>query len=88
MTPEQIAELLTLSQVLRELRHSEPWKALVNQLKTVEALLTEQLIQAPMEDHDTLRGEIQGIRRAINYPDNVIRAADQVRQAPGEPAAQ
>lgn len=88
MSPEQVAELLTLAQVLRELRHSEPWKVLAGQLKQVEALLTEQLVQAPIEDHDTLRGEIQGIRRALNYSDNVIRAADQIRQAPGDPAAQ
>ena len=88
MSPEQIAELLALAQVLRELRHSEGWKVLAGQLKQVEALLTEQLIQAPVEDHDTLRGEIQGIRRALNYPDNVIRAADQVRQGPGETTGQ
>lgn len=81
MTPEQIAELLQLASVLREGHRSPFWQVLTQQIQAVEASLTEQLVQATPEDHDLLRGEILGIRRVLSFPANVIRTADQIRDA-------
>ena len=81
MTPEQEAQLLSHAHMMRELRASQPWQALVGLLKVVESQLTEQLIQAPPNDvtRDTLRGEIFGIRRSLGYPDMVIQVAESIR---------
>ena len=84
MTPEQEAQLLSQAHMMRSLRSSQAWGVFVQELKAVEAQLTEQLIQASHNDvtGESLRGEILGIRRVLNYPDQVIRTADQLLEVP------
>ena len=80
MAPEVSLALLSLAPMMQALRESEPWLALVKHLREDEAQLVEQLLNAPAADHDVLRGSIAGLRRALDYPERIIRTAEILRQ--------
>ncbi len=60
---------------LKDLTRTEGWDCYKNHAEGIERQIIEELVRAPKEEHDYLKGYVMGLRKALHLPEEIVLRA-------------
>ena len=62
-----------IAATLQDLTRSSGWDCYKDLAQGIEGQVTEEVVQAPKEEHDYLKGYVMGLRKALLLPAQIIQ---------------